>query len=252
MRSHRRRFGWLRRLFVLVLLLGVGCGAAYGYLLHSYAPGLRSEARVVPARVHDQLAAQGATYVPLSQISVNLQHAIVAIEDHRFYAHPGVDPLGLLRAVWINLRNEHLDQGGSTLEEQLVKRAIVGDQRTVRAKLRIMGLAWAIDQEFTKPQILEQYLNAAYYGRGAYGTEAAAHVYFNTDAADLTITQSAFLAAMPQAPSVYGSNPTSPVVKQRWIAVLQNMEKDNFITADQERIAQSRVEGQPVFAFPTP
>jgi penicillin-binding protein 1A len=118
--------------------------------------------------------------------------------------------------------------------------------------LRIMGLAWAVDQEFSKPQILEQYLNAAYYGRGAYGAEAAAHVYFNTDAADLTITQSAFLAAMPQAPSVYGSNPTSPVVKERWIAVLQNMEKDNFITADQERIAQSRVEGQPVFAFPTP
>lgn len=232
-------------LLVVAALLAVGVRA---YVLHVYAPGLESEAQTIPARVHAQLAQQGAPYTPLAGMSFDLQHAIVAIEDHRFYQHPGIDPLGILRALWLNTKDQHIDQGGSTLEEQLAKRAIVGDDRSIHEKLRTVALAWAIDQDFSKAKILELYLNAAYFGRGAYGIGSAARIYFGTDAAHLTISQSAFLAAMPQAPSIYGARPTSPAVHERWLQVLYNMSKDGFITPDQWAAARS---APPAFIFPT-
>jgi penicillin-binding protein 1A len=192
------------------------------------------------------LAQHSSTYTPLPAISIQLQRAIVAIEDHRFYGHPGVDLLGSLRALWVNLQNRHVDQGGSTLEEQLAKRAIVGDDRSVHAKLRTVGLAWAIDQEFPKAKVLELYLNAAYFGRGAYGPAEAARVYFGADVGNLTLPQSAFLAAMPQAPSVYGAHPNSARVRARWLQVLYDMAKDGYITSDQLAVAQK---SPPTFAF---
>lgn len=243
----RARFRWLRRLLKLVVLLGLVLLAAWIYVLQVYAPGLRTEARSVPARIRAQLAAQGARYVVLQSISPNLRAAIVSVEDRRFYEHPGIDPIGMVRAVWINLTNGSIDQGGSTLEQQLAKRAIVHDDRSVRAKLRTVGLAWAIDQEFSKARILELYLNAAYYGRGAYGADAAARVYFGTDASRLSVAQGAFLAALPQAPSVYGANPTSAVVLDRWRQVLQDMRDQGYITRAQQQEALTH---PLTFAFP--
>jgi penicillin-binding protein 1A len=212
--------------------------AVRAYLLHVYAPGLQLEARSVPARVQSDLAQQGATYTALPAMSLDVQHAIVAIEDHRFYSHPGIDPLGIVRALWVNAQNQHVDQGGSTLEEQLAKRTIVGDDGTFHSKLREIGLAWALDQEFSKGRILELYLNAAYFGRGAYGAGEAAQVYFGTSVANLTLPQAAFIAALPQAPSLYGSNPNGAAVQARWHQVLDAMLKDDFITYSQWNSAE--------------
>ncbi|HLJ67419.1 MAG TPA: biosynthetic peptidoglycan transglycosylase [Chloroflexota bacterium] len=234
---------WCAVLLVVALL------AAWVYVLNTYAPGLRAEVRGVPALVETQLAQQHARYVPLAGISPNLQHAIVAIEDHRFYSHPGIDPISIVRAFWVNLTSKQVDQGGSTLEEQLVKRAFVLDDRSPRAKLREMGLAWAADQEFSKARILELYLNAAYYGRGAYGVGEAAGVYFGRDPAHLTLAQAAFLAALPQAPTVYGANPTSTTIQERWRSVLRAMVKYGYSTAEEARTA----EATPLtFALPNP
>jgi penicillin-binding protein 1A len=233
----------------MCLILTTMALLGYLYVLQVYAPGLRAEARSIPSRVQAGLAEHGALYTDLSAMSPSLQSAIVAIEDRRFYHHFGVDPLAIIRAVWVNLQQQHVDQGGSTLEEQLVKRAIVGDDRSLRAKLRTMALAWAVDQEFSKRQILEMYLNAAYYGQGAYGAEAAAHVYFGTDALHLTLPQAALLAALPQAPSIYGANPRSPAVLERQRTVLRDMAQIGAISADQERAAE---ETPLQFALPNP
>lgn len=219
------------------------------YLLRVYGPGLKAEAQSIPALVHAQLGTQNAQYVPIAGISPSMREAIVAIEDRRFYHHPGIDPVGTLRAVWINLWNRHLDQGGSTLEEQLVKRAIVHNDRTIRGKLRTMALAWATDQDFSKQQVLELYLNEVYYGQGAYGVASAARIYFGTDAANLTLQQAAFLAALPQAPSIYGANPRSPVVIQRVQTVLADMKQSRYITITQQ---QSAANTPLVLALPNP
>jgi penicillin-binding protein 1A len=237
--SRKRRFRWLRRLLKLLIALGLILLVVCIYLLQVYAPGLRTEALTIPARVQGQLAAEGATYTPLPRISPYLQQAIVAIEDRRFYMHPGIDPLGIARAFWINLTNQHVDQGGSTLEQQLVKRTIVPDDRSFHAKLRTIGLAWAVDQEFQKHRVLELYLNEAYYGRGAYGPDAAAQAYFGTDALHLSLPQAAFLAALPQAPSIFGADPTGPDIHQRWITVLQDMQNMNDISLQQAAAAEA-------------
>jgi membrane peptidoglycan carboxypeptidase len=233
----------------MAVVLGLIVLVAWTYLLQVYAPGLRQEARVIPALVRDQLTQHNAPYTPINAIAPNLQHAIVAIEDRRFYHHPGIDVLATVRALWVNLQAQHVDQGGSTLEEQLVKRAIVHDDSSIHAKLRTMAVAWAVDQEFDKRTILEMYLNAAYYGQGAYGVDAAAHTYFGTNPAELSLSQAALLAALPQAPSVYGANPTSPTVIARQHTVLQDMENQGYITAEQEHAA---VHTRLTFAFPNP
>lgn len=248
-KRRKKPFRRLRRFLLAIILVAMASGAAAGYLLHVYAPGLRAEARTVPALVRAQLASHNAGYVPLAQISPSLQEAIVAIEDRRFYQHPGIDPIGLLRALWVDLTAQHRDQGGSTLEEQLVKRAIVGQDTNLHDKLRTMALAWAVDQEFTKSQILELYLNAAYYGQGAYGAGSAARIYFATDPAHLTLPQATLLAALPQAPSIYGADPTSAVVVRRQHTVLQDMVTSGYISPQQAQIA----ERTPLtFAFPNP
>jgi penicillin-binding protein 1A len=225
-------------LLFLVLVAGTALVAGL-YTLKVYAPGLKAEASSVPARVHAQLAQHNAPYVPLASISPNLREAIVAIEDRRFYDHPGIDPIGIVRALIVNAVNQHIDQGGSTLEEQLIKRAIVGDDRTVHGKLRTIGLAWALDQDFSKDTVLELYLNDAYYGQGAYGAQAAARIYFGVDASSLSLPQAAFLAALPQAPSVYGAHPLSPVVVHRVRTVLADMRQSGYITAAQEQAADN-------------
>jgi membrane peptidoglycan carboxypeptidase len=245
----KKRFRWLRRIAWGVVILALILIAAWIYALQVYAPGLRHEASNVPTKVRSQLAEHRAPYVSLTAISPYLREAIVAVEDRRFYSHPGVDPLGMVRAFWVNLTAQHVDQGGSTLEEQLVKRVIVQDDRSIRAKLRTIGLAWAIDQEFSKSKILELYLNDAYYGQGAYGAASAARVFFGTDAAHLSLGQAAFLAALPQAPSIYGANPMSASIQHRWRTVLSDMASQGDITNAQADAAAN----MPLhFAFPTP
>lgn len=221
----------------------------YAYVLQVYAPGLRSEARQIPAVVHAQLAQHGDRYISTSQMSPDLRNAIVAIEDRRFYFHPGIDPIGMVRAAWVNFQAKQADQGGSTLEEQLVKRALVPDNGSIHAKVKQVALAWAVDQEFSKRRILELYLNAAYYGQGAYGADSAARVYFATDARHLDLAQAAFLAALPQAPSVYGAHPTAQPVVDRQHTVLDDMAADQYITGAQARAAKAE---QLHFAFPNP
>lgn len=226
-----------RRLLALVALVVLAVLAGWLYAVHAYVPRLHQEVRSIPHRVDAQLRARGAAYVPLGGISVNLQHAIVAIEDRRFYSHPGIDPVGMARALEVNITQRNVDQGGSTLEQQLVKRTLAPDDRSVPQKLRQLALAWAVDREFTKARVLELYLNAAYYGQGAYGAAEAARTYFATDAAHLSVAQAAFIAALPQAPSIYGANPNAPVIHQRWHRVLQDMRQLNYITVWQERQA---------------
>jgi penicillin-binding protein 1A len=227
----------------------LGVLGLWAYFVNVYAPGLEQEAQTIPGLVRGQLAQHGAIYVRLDQMAPTLPEAIVAIEDRRFYSHPGIDPQGMVRALWVNLRAEHVDQGGSTLEEQLVKRAIVKDDTSLHAKLRTMALAWAVDQDFSKRQVLELYLNEAYFGQGAYGAAAAARTYFGTDVGHLTLPQAALLAALPQAPSIYGASLTSSTVVGRQHTVLQDMRELGYITPQQEVAAV----GAPLrYALPDP
>ncbi len=180
------------------------------------------------------------TPLPLAQIPPALQQATIAAEDANFYRHPGVDPVAVVRAAWYILQGREV--GGSTLTQQLVRLLMLSPterlERTPRRKLREMLLALRLTQRYSKDQILEFYLNEAYYGHLAYGVEAAAQTYFGKSARDLDLAECALLAGLPQAPALYNplENPTA--ARERQAVVLDLMVKQGYLTAEQARLAK--------------
>ncbi|MFI6596725.1 transglycosylase domain-containing protein [Nonomuraea sp. NPDC050536] len=187
------------------------------------------------------------TEVPLSRVAPVMRQAIVAIEDARFYEHGGMDVKGTLRALLTNTQAGGIRQGGSSLTQQLVKNILVENARTdaerVQARAQSIGrkitelrYALAMEDKYTKDQILERYLNIAYFGAGAHGVEAAAHRFFSTSSADLTLAQAATLAGAVRAPNL-----TDPSIgrkqqarlKLRRDTVLDRMAGLNMITQAQ-------------------
>ncbi len=147
----------------------------------------------------------GAEYrqdVPLSEVPEHVQHAVLAAENRSFYSDPGVSPKGLMRALMNNARGGDT-QGGSTITQQYAKNVYLSHERTLTRKIREMVLAIKIDLQYSKEQILEWYLNTIYFGRGAYGIEAAADVFFGKSARDLTPAEGAVLAATIRSPAQY-------------------------------------------------
>lgn len=175
------------------------------------------------------------TEVDLDQIPFSMRWATIATEDDTFYENPGFDPPSIARAAYDWYRTGEIVSGGSTITQQLV-RQIVFDyeertEQTLRRKFKEAALAWVMTQKFDKDEILELYLNEAYYGNLAYGVEEASAVYFDKHASELTIAEAAFLAGLPQAPGLYDPYTDFATVKARQRQVLDLMVRHGFITA---------------------
>ena len=206
---------------------------------------------------------ENRTYVALEQISPLMQKAQIAIEDHRFYEHGAIDIQGLGRAVIRTLSGS--TQGASTLTQQYVKQVQIeaakdrGDEEGVQAaqavsidrKIREMRYAMAVEERFSKNEILERYLNIAYYGDGAYGVEAAAHHYWNTTAKDLTLAQAAMLAGIVQNPVAFNpvKNPEKAIERRNQVLKRMASSEVGMITQEeanaamQEGFDKSNVQG---------
>jgi penicillin-binding protein 1A len=175
--------------------------------------------------------------VPLDAIPLHLQHAFIAIEDHRFYAHPGVDPIALGRAVVRNLRSPGTVQGGSTLTQQLARTLFLSNKKTYGRKIREAALAMMIDGQLTKAQVLELYLNRIYLSAGVYGVETMSRHLFGRPAKQLNLAECALVAGLARAPSALSpwSNLDGALARSR--VVLSRMREEGFITESQEREA---------------
>jgi len=173
------------------------------------------------------------TLVRLDQISPHLINATIATEDANFYQHPGVDPVGIARAVYQALKEREIVSGGSTIPQQLVKLVLLSPERTVERKVKEAILAAEITRRYPRDTILEIYLNEIYYGNMAYGIEAAAETYFGVSARDLTLAQAALLAGLPQAPAIYDPYTNPEGAKARQAQVLGLMVKHGYITPAQ-------------------
>ena len=225
----RRRRGlrfrrWALRLVLLLLLLGL---AAAGW----------AQAKVVtlPGRVRLELKNRGSHYVPLAQISPKLQQAIVATEDRTFYTNPGVSFEGMARAFWVDLQNRAFTEGGSTITQELARDQFLTPQKTVSRKIKEIILALAITRNFTKPEILELYLNEVYFGHGASGIAAAAATYFHRSPALLTWAQASLLAGLPQAPTLYDPYRNRAAARARQAQVLAALVSNGTLTAPAAR-----------------
>lgn len=179
------------------------------------------------------------TWLELADIPAELRDATIAIEDKTFYQNPGYDLEGILRAAWNNLLGREV-QGGSSITQQLVKNVLIEPEErtaiTLERKIKELILAVRISNQYSKDQVLEWYLNTNFYGNLAYGVEAAAQVYFGKPARELTLAESAMLAAIPQSPAL---NPIDnyTLAKERQQLVLDQMVAQGYISQQQASIA---------------
>ncbi len=183
------------------------------------------------------------TSVPLEEVSQYVQDATIAIEDASFYEHHGFRPLAFMRAVWINLTSgDLLGQGGSTITQQVVKNALLTQDKKPTRKLKEIILALRLERLYTKEQILITYLNENPYGGTIYGIQEASQYFFGVDAKDVDLAQAAYLAALPQAPtrySPYGNN--KHLLERRKNQVLDKMLEHEFITAEEHAEAKAEL-----------
>ncbi len=249
----------LRIFILLALLFFISFGSIVGGLVGGffvYARDLPSVSNLSSSgdnfettRIYDrngillaEIFDQGRrTYVPLSKISKYLIDAAVATEDASFYSNVGVDPVALVRAVFINFSGRGTS-GASTITQQLARIMLLSDQRFNRSfdrKIREGILAVEITQAYSKDQILELYLNQIYYGNLAYGIEAASESYFGKHASELALPEAAMLAGLPQSPTDYDPTQNFDAAKQRQMIVLGLMLKSGKISPEQEQAAAS-------------
>ncbi|TLM97906.1 MAG: penicillin-binding protein, partial [Actinobacteria bacterium] len=187
-----------------------------------------------------RLYLENRTVVPMSDISTDLVHGVVAVEDERFYTHNGVDPQGIMRAAFANIAAGSTQEGASTITQQYVRNTILLDERTditLARKIREAYLAMQVEKRYGKPEILHMYLNTIYFGEGAYGAEAAAQTYFAKHAKDLTLGQAALLAGLPQSPSRLDPYDNLDGAVARRKEVLDAMLSNNYITTKQHEEA---------------
>jgi penicillin-binding protein 1A len=260
--GRRRRPGMLRRLVVAGLvasiwlgLIGLGVLIYYAHDLpdvDTLATETRKPSVTLVARDGTVLAAHGEVYgdtVSLSGVAHSLVQAVMAVEDRRFYDHFGVDPLGLARALYVNLRAGEIVQGGSTLTQQLAKNLFLTNERTIKRKVQELILALWLERKFTKDEILALYLNRVYFGAGTYGVDAAAKRYFGKSAARLNLYESAMLAGLLKAPSRYNPAANPELAHERTVIVLGDMVDAGYISAEAaERAARQRRRGETVTA----
>jgi penicillin-binding protein 1A len=155
-------------------------------------------------------------FVPLSKVPKHLKDAVISVEDSRFYSHKGIDFLGIMRAFWSNIKANEIVQGGSTITQQLARSMFLNKEKRLSRKIKEILLAVKLESSLSKDEILELYLNQVYFGRGAYGIEAASQTYFGKSVEKLDLQESATLAGLPQAPSAYSPfNYPERAVKRR-------------------------------------
>jgi penicillin-binding protein 1A len=171
-------------------------------------------------------------YIAVFDLKPHTVHAILSTEDRRFYSHFGVDPIGILRAALSNVIARKTVQGGSTLTQQLAKNLFLSHERSLKRKIQEVLLAFWLEKNFTKDEILTAYVNRVYFGSGAYGIDAAARTYFNKSAKDLTLEESALIAGLLKAPSRYSPQNNPTLAKQRTQTVLLAMADAGYITQE--------------------
>lgn len=175
--------------------------------------------------------------VPLSAISPRLREAVIAVEDERFYKHPGIDPIGIVRALVRNLRAGRVVEGGSTITQQLAKNMFLSPERTLGRKAAELLLTFYLELKFSKDEILERYLNLVYLGHGAYGVEAGARLYFGKSARDVSLGEAAILAGLIRGPFYYSPYRNAQAALDRREVVLDRMVSAGFITRAQAKAA---------------
>ncbi|WP_240675742.1 transglycosylase domain-containing protein [Ammoniphilus sp. CFH 90114] len=205
------------------------------------------------ALFEEVISEQNRRYISWEEIPFHVIHAFIATEDQYFFDHKGFDVSGITRSFIVNIKKDEIEQGGSTITQQLIRHLYLSNEKTVDRKLKEVLLAYQLEKKLTKQEILELYINAVFFHNGLYGIEAASQFYFSRPTSQLTLAEIAFLCAIPNNPSYYNplKNFTHTVERQKWI--LHRMLDMKFITSTElEQAIQQPIQlkiGQPKHLF---
>ena len=209
--------------------------------LGTYQPSLVTQVYSVDQKLIGQFFIERRILTTVANIPERLRRAVIAVEDVRFFEHPGLDYIGMLRAAWTNVRRGSKVEGASTITQQLARSLFLSSERTFDRKVRELILAYKMELVLTKDQILELYLNQIYFGQGAYGVATAAQTYFGKDLSVLTVGESAFLAGLPKSPNHYSPFKAYDRAKKRQEHVLARMEEAKFLTPTEREQAAAEI-----------
>jgi penicillin-binding protein 1A len=246
-----RRFGLLRLAYWGAVLSIWGALAVVGLFawVAMHLPPIQSleiprrppsvQINSLDAKVFANRGEMGGAALSLKEMPAHLPNAFIAIEDRRFRSHQGVDPVGLIRAVFANLLHRGISQGGSTITQQLAKNLFLTPERHMMRKLQEVVLALWLEHKFSKNQILELYLNRVYFGSGAYGVEAASQRYFGKSARNVSVSEAALLAGLVKSPSRLAPTRNFDGAEERARVVLAAMAEAKLVSDDAAKIAMA-------------
>ncbi len=205
--------------------------------LEDYTPSLSTHVYDSKGEVIADFAIERRALLTLNKIPVDLQNAVIAVEDDNFFNHFGISPKGMIRSALRNLLARRVVQGASTITQQLAKQIFLKPERKITRKIREVLLAVEIERNFSKPEILQYYLNQVYFGEGAYGVLSAAHLYFGKEVNELTLADCALLAGLVRAPRANNPFQHPENAKRRRSIVLQRMVEERMITSKERDAA---------------
>lgn len=210
------------------------------HTLEDYTPSLTTRVYDSKGTVISELSIEKRALLPLSKIPVDLQNAVIAVEDDAFFKHWGISPKGILRSSVRNLIARRVVQGASTITQQLAKQIFLKPERKFTRKIREVLLALEIERNFSKPEILQLYLNQVYFGEGAYGAQAAARNYFGKEVSEMTLADCALLAGLIRAPRANSPFFKPENARKRRSVVLQRMLDEKLVTLAEANAANAQ------------
>lgn len=214
---------------ILIILFAVGIVTYKGYTIYKQALNEISVKDKV-AEIQSQ-----ENYTKIEDLPEFYLNAVIAVEDHRFYDHGAIDIISIGRAVWTNIKSFELREGGSTITQQLAKNIYFTQEKTALRKIAEIFMAFEIEKNCDKDEILELYVNTSYFGDGYYCVKEAANGYFDKEPIDMNEYESSMLAGIPNAPSVYAPTKNPDLAKQRQNQVLDRMVKYEYITEEEKQ-----------------
>jgi penicillin-binding protein 1A len=239
-------------LITFLYFLAISVGSLFGFFLsylnrlpqveqsETFRPNVPGQVYSADNKLIEEFAVEKRVLVrSLDEISPYLRNGIIAVEDAHFYQHPGVDPWGILRAFYVNLKTGRVVEGGSTLTQQLAKMLFLKPEKTMERKLQEAMLAVQLERRYTKDEVFLLYCNQIYLGHGIYGVQAASHYYFGKDAKSLTLPEAALIAALPKAPENFSPYSHPEQAMKRRNHVIGRMIEEKFVSRQEGEIAKT-------------
>ena len=221
---------FIRKLLFAIFLLIIIIYSIFFLIGHSYYSKALKEKPLI-SRV-DEIT-QRENFVKFEDMSSYYRNAVISVEDHRFYDHGPVDFIAIARAFFTNVKNGELQEGGSTITQQVAKNVIFSQEQSWLRKLGEIFAAYDLEKNYTKNEIFELYVNTSYFGDGYYGIYDASYGYYKKSPRDLNLDESSMLAGVPNAPSVYAPTVNPDLAKKRQYHVLNTMLEYGYITKDE-------------------